>query len=68
FVEKTLGAKKPFYSTGEVYAVARGNDFGGASNTAPSGSFTSAPYSYSMIAAGSVRSSVTANAGQTLSF
>ncbi|KAK7051457.1 hypothetical protein VNI00_004431 [Paramarasmius palmivorus] len=63
-----VGAKKPLYSTGEGYAVARGNDFGGASNTAPSGSFTSAPYSYSLLSTGNVRSSVTANAGQTLSF
>ncbi|KAF9483316.1 pectate lyase B [Pholiota conissans] len=62
------GTDKPLYATDTGYAVARGNDFGGASNTAPVGTFTSAPYSYSLLAVGSVKSSVVANAGQTLSF
>ncbi|CAA7269160.1 unnamed protein product [Cyclocybe aegerita] len=61
-------AKKPLYSTDGGYAVARGNDFGGVANTAPAGTFTSAPYSYSLTAVGSVRSSVVSGAGQTLSF
>ncbi|KAH9940792.1 pectate lyase [Epithele typhae] len=62
------GTSKPLYSTDGGYAVASGNDFGGASNSAPTGSFTSAPYSYSMISASSVRSAVVGSAGATLSF
>ncbi|KAF8920828.1 pectate lyase [Mucidula mucida] len=50
------------------YAVAVGNDFGGAENTALEGTFTSAPYDYDLIDTASVRSSVTASAGQTLTF
>ncbi|KAF8649027.1 hypothetical protein AX16_006068 [Volvariella volvacea WC 439] len=63
-----VGAKKPLYSTDSGYAVARGNDFGGASNTALVGSYTSAPYGYSLLGTSSVRSTVTSQAGQTLSF
>ncbi|GLB33186.1 putative pectate lyase [Lyophyllum shimeji] len=62
------GTDKPLYSTDGGFAVANGNDFGGASNTAPVGTFTKPPYSYSLIATSSVRSSVTGGAGQTLSF
>jgi len=62
------GTDKPLYSTDGGFAVARGNDFGGASNTAPTGTFTQAPYSYSLLPVSSVRSSVVANAGQTLTF
>ncbi|KAF9465581.1 pectate lyase B [Collybia nuda] len=62
------GCKKPLYATDGGFAVARGNDFGGAANTAPSGSFSSAPYSYSLIGASSVRSAVASSAGQTLTF
>jgi len=61
--------KKPLYSTDEGYAVASGNDFGGGSNTAPAGTFTSPPYTaYSLIAVGSVRAAVVGTAGATLSF
>ncbi|KAJ7066905.1 pectate lyase [Mycena belliarum] len=62
------GTNKPLYSTDGGFAVATGNDFGGASNTAPTGSFTSAPYSYSKLAASAVRAAVVKSAGQTLSF
>ncbi|EJD53916.1 polysaccharide lyase family 1 protein [Auricularia subglabra TFB-10046 SS5] len=62
------GNKKPLYSTDEGFAVAKGNDFGGGSNSAPTGNFNSAPYSYSLLATSSVQSSVTSGAGQTLSF
>jgi pectate lyase len=62
------GTSKPIYSTDGGFAVARGNDFGGASNTAGAGSFTSAPYSYSLTATSGVRSQVVSGAGQTLSF
>lgn len=62
------GNKKPLYSTDEGFAVAKGNDFGGGPNSAPTGNFNSAPYSYSLLATSSVKSSVTSGAGQTLSF
>lgn len=62
------GTDKPLYSTDEGFAVAKGNDFGGAENTAPEGTFTSPPYSYSLIGTSSVRSSVVGNAGATLDF
>ncbi|TFK96493.1 pectate lyase [Pterulicium gracile] len=61
------GNKKPLYSTDQGYAVATGNDFGGKSNTAPAGTFTSAPYPVSLIATGSVRSAVVGQAGATIS-
>ncbi|PFH46373.1 polysaccharide lyase family 1 protein [Amanita thiersii Skay4041] len=62
------GTDKPLYSTDGGFAVARGNDFGGAPNTAPIGTFTNAPYSYTLISTSSVRSAVTSAAGQTLAF
>jgi len=60
--------KKPLYSTDSGYAVAKGNDFGGLSNTALVGTISSVPYSYSLTAVGSVKSEVTSNAGAILSF
>ncbi|KAF9040837.1 pectate lyase [Panaeolus papilionaceus] len=60
------GVSKPLYSTDNGYAVARGNDFGGKSNTAPAGDLNSVPYGYGLVAAVSVRSSVS-GAGATLS-
>ncbi|KAF9031358.1 pectate lyase [Hymenopellis radicata] len=62
------GTDKPLYSTDSGYAVAIGNDFGGAESTALEGTFTSPPYDYDLIDTASVRSSVTASAGQTLTF
>ncbi|KAF9460937.1 pectate lyase B [Collybia nuda] len=62
------GCKKPLYATDGGFAVARGNDFGGGANTAPNGSFSSAPYSYSLAGVSSVRSAVVSSAGQTLTF
>ncbi|KAJ7683516.1 pectate lyase B [Mycena rosella] len=62
------GTNKPLYSTDGGFAVATGNDFGGAANTAPVGTFTSAPYSYTKLAASAVRAAVVSTAGQTLSF
>ncbi|KAJ7916261.1 pectate lyase [Mycena leptocephala] len=62
------GTDKPLYSTDGGFAVATGNDFGGAANTAPTGTFTSAPYSYSKLAASAVRAAVVSTAGQTLAF
>lgn len=62
------GAKKPLYSTDSGFAVAEGNDFGGGTNSAPAGTFSSAPYSTSLIATANVRASVVGSAGATLSF
>jgi pectate lyase len=62
------GTSKPLYSTDAGYAVARGNDFGGANNTVLVGSLTTMPYSYTLTATASVRSLVVGSAGQTLSF
>jgi pectate lyase len=62
------GTTEPLYATDTGYAVARGNDFGGASDTAPVGTFTTPPYSYKLTAVGSVRSAVVGVAGATLSF
>ncbi|CAE6470389.1 unnamed protein product, partial [Rhizoctonia solani] len=62
------GVKKPLYATDKGFAVARGNDFGGASNSAPTGTFTKAPYSYTLLDAGKVKSTVSSSAGATLDF
>ncbi|KAJ3875247.1 pectate lyase [Lentinula edodes] len=62
------GTDKPLYDTDDGFAVATGNDFGGASNTAPVGNFTTAPYAYTLIATADVRASVVSSAGQTLAF
>jgi pectate lyase len=60
----------PLYSTDGGYAVARGNDFGVCStgNTAPSGSLSSVPYSYSLTPTSNVKSVVTGGAGANLTF
>ncbi|KAF9048260.1 polysaccharide lyase family 1 protein [Hymenopellis radicata] len=63
-----VSPKKPLYSTDEGYAVARGNDFADGENTAPTGTFSTAPYSYSLVSASAVKAAVTGSAGQTLSF
>jgi pectate lyase len=62
------GTTKPLYSTDGGFAVARGNDFGGAANTAPTGTLTSVPYTYSLTPVASVRAAVVGAAGATLSF
>ncbi|KAH8826454.1 polysaccharide lyase family 1 protein [Flagelloscypha sp. PMI_526] len=63
------GGSDPLYSTDTGYAVARGNDFGDAgTNEAPVGTFTTAPYTYTLLAASAVKATVTAGAGQTLTF
>ncbi|PVF96910.1 putative pectate lyase 1 [Serendipita vermifera] len=58
------------YSTDGGYAVARGNEFSVCStgNTAPSGSLSSVPYSYSLTPTSNVKSVVTGGAGANLSF
>ncbi|KAG9090401.1 hypothetical protein FS749_000547 [Ceratobasidium sp. UAMH 11750] len=59
---------KPLYSTDNGYANASGNDFGGASNTALTTTWSSVGYSYTLTAVGSVKSYVNSNAGAKLSF
>lgn len=63
-------SKKPLYSTDGGYATASGNDFGSASNTAPSGSKSSSNigYSYTKKAAADVKAMVVGPAGATLTF
>ncbi|KAG8782149.1 hypothetical protein FRC12_021175 [Ceratobasidium sp. 428] len=61
------GVSKPLYSTDGGFAVARGNLFGSGSNTTKPGTFSTAPYAYTLLDAGAVRSSVS-SAGATLSF
>jgi pectate lyase len=62
------GVSKAVYATDAGYAVLKGNDLGGGTNTAGTGTFTTAPYSYSLVATTSVKSTVLAGAGATLSF
>ncbi|KAJ7213241.1 pectate lyase [Mycena rebaudengoi] len=62
------GTNKPLYATDAGFAVATGNDFGGATNTAPVGTFTKPPYTYTKLATASVRGAVVGTAGQTLAF
>ncbi|ORY61526.1 family 1 polysaccharide lyase [Pseudomassariella vexata] len=50
------------------YAVVNDVDLGGSTNSAPAGTLNSVPYSYTKLGSGSVKASVTANAGQKLSF
>ena len=63
-----LNTTNPLYATDVGYAVARGNDFGSGNDTAPVGTLTSVPYTYSLLAASAVRAAVLATAGATLSF
>ncbi|CAK5283363.1 unnamed protein product [Mycena citricolor] len=55
-------------STDGGFAVATGNDFGGANNTAPVGTFTNPPYSFTLLPTANVKAAVVGTAGQTLSF
>ncbi|CAE6439967.1 unnamed protein product [Rhizoctonia solani] len=59
---------KPLYSTDNGYANASGNDFGGASNTALTTTWSSVGYSYTLTATTSVKAYVNSNAGAKLSF
>lgn len=63
-----VDSKKPLYSTDSGYAVASGNDFGGASNAAEVGTLKTVPYSYTPIAATAVKAAVVGTAGNTLTF
>lgn len=64
-----VNSKKPLYSVdNDAGAVASGNDFGGAQNTAPAGTLKSVPYKYNLIAASAVERTVVGTAGNTLTF
>ncbi|KAF2198192.1 putative pectate lyase A [Delitschia confertaspora ATCC 74209] len=63
-----VNSKKPLYSTDAGYAVATGNDFGGAANEALAGTLTSVPYQYSLLDAAKVKAAVVGTAGATLKF
>ncbi|KAK6846167.1 pectate lyase B [Apiospora arundinis] len=69
-VFENSGKKAIFSQDSDVtgYAVVNDVNLGGSDNTAPKGTLTSVPYSYSKLGSGSVKSSVMANAGQKLSF
>ncbi|KAI1118183.1 polysaccharide lyase family 1 protein [Nemania sp. NC0429] len=73
-VESTVfeasGAKAIYYADSDTtgYAVVRDVALGGSTNSAPAGTLTKVPYSYSLLGSGNVKSSVTANAGQKLAF
>ncbi|KAH8831453.1 polysaccharide lyase family 1 protein [Flagelloscypha sp. PMI_526] len=63
------GGSNPLYSTNNGYAVQRGNEFGTAvTNLPPTGTFSVAPYTYTLLPASVVRPTVTAIAGQSLTF
>jgi len=63
-----INVSKPLYETDGGFAAAQGNDFGGKSNTAPVGTLTTVPYSYSLESVSSVRSNVVGVAGANLGF
>lgn len=50
------------------FAVVNDVDLGGSTNTAPKGTLASVPYEYTLLGSASVKSAVTASAGQTLTF
>jgi pectate lyase len=50
------------------YAVANDVDLGSGTNTAPKGTLTSVPYSYTKLGSSKVKASVQANAGVKLIF
>jgi pectate lyase len=50
------------------YAVVQDVVLGGSTNSASKGTLTNVPYSYSLLGSANVKASVTANAGQKLSF
>jgi pectate lyase len=60
--------KKPLYATDEGFAVVKDNNFGEGSNTAPEGSLSTVPYSYTALSSAQVKSAVAGTAGNTLVF
>ncbi|KAI0451310.1 pectin lyase fold/virulence factor [Xylaria acuta] len=64
------GEKAIYFADSDVtgYAVVKDVSLGGSVNSAPAGTISSVPYSYSLLGSGNTKSSVTSNAGQNLSF
>ncbi|KAI0390223.1 polysaccharide lyase family 1 protein [Xylariaceae sp. FL0594] len=64
------GEKAIYYADSDTtgYAVVKDVNLGGSKNSAPTGTLTSVPYSYSLLGSGNTKSAVVASAGQTLSF
>ncbi|KKY30892.1 putative pectate lyase [Diaporthe ampelina] len=69
-VFENSGTKAIYSADSDVvgYAVVSDVSLGDSANTAAKGTLTSVPYSYTKLGSGAVKSSVTANAGQKLSF
>ncbi|KAI1185021.1 polysaccharide lyase family 1 protein [Nemania serpens] len=69
-VFEASGAKAIYYADSDTtgYAVVRDVNLGGSVNSAPTGTLTKVPYSYSLLGSANVKSSVTANAGAKLAF
>ncbi|KAI8955366.1 polysaccharide lyase family 1 protein [Xylaria longipes] len=69
-VFESCGDKAIYFADSDEtgYAVVRDVSLGGSTNSAPTGTLTSVPYSYSLLGSGSTKSSVTSTAGQNLSF
>lgn len=63
-----VNSKKAIFSTDGGFATAKGNTFNGATNTAPAGTLSKMPYSFTAASASGVSASVKANAGVKLSF
>ncbi|KAJ7816040.1 pectin lyase fold/virulence factor [Mycena olivaceomarginata] len=62
------GTDKPLYSIDAGFAVATGNDFGGAANTGKFSLFSRSFFQLTLLAASAVRAAVVSTAGQTLAF
>ncbi|KAJ5023028.1 polysaccharide lyase [Bipolaris maydis] len=64
-----INPMKALYTIDKGFAVASGNDFGNSSNTAPTGTFTKAPYAVpQLLEAKDVKAAVVGIAGATLRF
>ncbi|KAJ8122790.1 hypothetical protein O1611_g9754 [Lasiodiplodia mahajangana] len=69
-VFESCGTKAIYFADSDTtgYAVVKDVSLGGSENTAPSGTLTSVPYSYSLLGSANTKSSVVASAGQNLAF
>ncbi|KAH8666594.1 family 1 polysaccharide lyase [Xylariales sp. PMI_506] len=67
---ENCATKAIYFESSDTTGYANTNDvsLGGSANTAPVGTFTSVPYTYTKLGSANVKASVVANAGQTLSF
>ncbi|EOA88599.1 hypothetical protein ACJQWK_02112 [Exserohilum turcicum] len=64
-----VNATRALFTVNDGYAVASGNDYGGAKANAPKGTFTKPPYDVpQLLAASDVKAAVVGTAGATLKF